>query len=187
MDGVTASTSELNILDGVTASTSELNIMDGVTATATELNIMDGVTASTSELNLLDGVTATTTELNYLDITTLGTSQASKAVTASAAGKVTLAGELQLNDNINFGAVNTDTSKFGSSSDAMVHSFDTAASAVTVALPAEAAGVVRYVRNGGTSGGNPLTINNDGGTPVVALPQGGSCMLYSDGTNWFIF
>ena len=67
MDGVTASTSEINILDGVTASTSEINILDGVTASTSEINKLDGVTASTSEINLLDGVTATTTEINYID------------------------------------------------------------------------------------------------------------------------
>ena len=45
---------------GVTASTSDLNILDGVTASTTELNILDGVTASTSDLNILDGDTAAT-------------------------------------------------------------------------------------------------------------------------------
>ena len=49
------------------------------------------VTADGAEMNLLDGCTATTTELNYLDITTLGTSAASKAVTADANGDVTIA------------------------------------------------------------------------------------------------
>ena len=53
------------------------------------------VTATAAELNLLDGVTATTTELNYNDITTLGTSQASKAVTADSNGNVKLTEELQ--------------------------------------------------------------------------------------------
>ena len=74
MDGVTASTAELNILDGVTATTAELNIMDGVTATTAELNIMGGVTATTAELNILDGLTSTTAELNTTDgIDTAGT------------------------------------------------------------------------------------------------------------------
>lgn len=59
-----------------------------VTSTAAELNILDGVTSTTAELNILDGVTATAAEINYLDITTLGTSQASKAVTADASGTV---------------------------------------------------------------------------------------------------
>jgi len=95
MDGVTATASELNIMDGVTSTTAELNILDGVTATAAELNILDGVTSTAAELNILDGVTATTAELNYNDITTLGTSQASKTVTADANGDVTLSEELK--------------------------------------------------------------------------------------------
>jgi cytoskeletal protein CcmA (bactofilin family) len=48
MDGVTATTAELNIMDGVTATTAELNIMDGVTATTAELNLMDGGTSASS-------------------------------------------------------------------------------------------------------------------------------------------
>ena len=82
-------------LTGVTSTASELNILDGVTATAAELNLLDGVTATTAELNIMDGVTATTAELNYNDITTLGTSQASKVVTADANGDITLSEELK--------------------------------------------------------------------------------------------
>ena len=67
LDGLTASTSELNILSGVTATTSELNILDGVLATAVELNILDGVTATTAEVNYVVGVTsAIQTQLNVL-------------------------------------------------------------------------------------------------------------------------
>lgn len=86
---ITSTAAELNVLDGITATVAELNILDGVTATAAELNILDGVTATAAELNILDGVTATASEINYLDITTLGTTQASKAVTADANGVVT--------------------------------------------------------------------------------------------------
>ena len=67
LDGLTATTAELNKLDGATVTTAEINILDGVTATATEINLLDGVTATTTELNLLDGVTATTSELNFTD------------------------------------------------------------------------------------------------------------------------
>ena len=67
IDGLTASTDELNILDGVTATKDEINILDGVTATKDELNILDGVTATKDEINILDGVTATNDELNILD------------------------------------------------------------------------------------------------------------------------
>jgi len=87
--GLTATAAEINVLDGITADTAELNILDGVTSTTAELNILDGVTATTAELNILDGVTATAAELNYSDITTLGTSEASKVVTADANGVVT--------------------------------------------------------------------------------------------------
>lgn len=75
-------------LAAVTATATELNALDGITSTVGELNILDGVTSTASEINILDGVTATTAELNYLDVTTLGTSAASKAVTADANGVV---------------------------------------------------------------------------------------------------
>jgi hypothetical protein len=48
------------------------------------------------ELTLADlGITSTAAEINYTDITTLGTSEASKVVTADANGDVTLAAELK--------------------------------------------------------------------------------------------
>ena len=53
------------------------------------------ISSTAAELNLLDGVTATTAELNYLDITTLGTSAASKAVTADANGDVIVSQEFR--------------------------------------------------------------------------------------------
>jgi hypothetical protein len=67
--------------------------------TALPLNLVEGsweidgtaVTATAADLNILAGVTATAAEINYLDITTLGTSEASKVVTADANGVVTLA------------------------------------------------------------------------------------------------
>ena len=86
---ITSTGAELNILDGVTSTATELNILDGVTSTTAELNILDGVTSTATELNILDGVTSTAAELNYNDITALGTSQASKVVTADANGVVT--------------------------------------------------------------------------------------------------
>jgi len=76
----------------VTSTAAELNILDGVTSTAAELNILDGVTSTTAELNLLDGVTATTAELNYLDLATLGSTAASKVVSADANNVVRFTG-----------------------------------------------------------------------------------------------
>lgn len=107
LDGVTSTAAELNLLDGSVAGTianskgvvygaaGEVNATTlqiagtPITSTAAELNILDGVTSTAAEINLLDGVTATTAELNYLDVTTLGTTEASKAVTADANGVVT--------------------------------------------------------------------------------------------------
>lgn len=54
-----------------------------------------GVTATGTELNLLDGATVTTAEINYNDVTVLGTSEASKAVTADANGNILLSEELK--------------------------------------------------------------------------------------------
>jgi len=108
IDGYTGTTDELNYLDITTLGTSEAS--KAVTADANgDVTIADGaydfdvashdgtnglllggtlVTATATELNLIDGYTGTTTELNYNDVTTLGTVEASKTVTASAAGLV---------------------------------------------------------------------------------------------------
>ena len=79
----------------ITATPAEINLLDGVTATTAELNILDGVTSTAAELNILDGVTSTATELNYLDITALGTSAASKAITADADNETLITGSVR--------------------------------------------------------------------------------------------
>ena len=121
---VTADGAEMNLLDGVTATTTELNYLD-ITTLGTSANskaltqsaggvvtvgatgadqvldvashdLVDGglklagtlVTSSASEINKLDGLSASTTELDYNDVTTLGTVQVSKTVTADASGIV---------------------------------------------------------------------------------------------------
>jgi hypothetical protein len=63
------------------------NNLSDVSSTSTALQNL-GITSTAAELNILDGVTSTAAELNYNDITTLGTSQASKVVTADANGDV---------------------------------------------------------------------------------------------------
>jgi hypothetical protein len=68
----------------VTSSAAELNKLDGVTATTAELNLLAGLNSSTAELNKLDGVTATTAELNLLSGTSAGTLTASKALIADS-------------------------------------------------------------------------------------------------------
>jgi len=62
------------------------NLSDLASAATALVNL--GVTATAAELNILDGATVTTAELNRNDITLLGTSEASKVVTADANGVV---------------------------------------------------------------------------------------------------
>ena len=67
-----------------------------VTTTAAELNLLDNVSGLVqADLTKLAAVDATAAELNYLDITTLGTSAASKAVTADANGDVLVSQEFR--------------------------------------------------------------------------------------------
>lgn len=92
--GVSATAAELNLNDGSSAGTI-VNSKTVVYGSSGEVNATTlqlagtSITSTAAELNLLDGVTATTTELNYVDVTTLGTTEASKAVTADANGVVT--------------------------------------------------------------------------------------------------
>ena len=104
MQTTSSAVNELEVTNAATgnavivgASGGDTNIDIDITPKGTgEVNIAAGnlnyagtaVTATGAELNKLSGVTATATEINYLDITTLGTSQASKVVTADANGVV---------------------------------------------------------------------------------------------------
>ena len=99
LDGLTATTAEINTLDGFTGTVADLNYAKDLRATGVttaEFDRLDGLTATAAELNKLDGATVTTAELNYNDISTLGTSQASKVVTADSNGNVKLQEELQV-------------------------------------------------------------------------------------------
>jgi len=62
------------------------------TLTLPKINENVTTTSTSTELNILDGVTSTTTELNYLDLATLGTSAASKVLTANANNLTTISG-----------------------------------------------------------------------------------------------
>ncbi len=102
-------TTELSILDGVTASTADLNATTNfeqtISSSTTVITVTDGVidfdiashdtsnglklggtlvTSTAAELNILDGVTSSAAELNYVDVTTAGTAEATKAVTTDA-------------------------------------------------------------------------------------------------------
>ena len=68
--------------DGAGAAAAVKAIIDETTLTTL------GITASAAELNVLDGFTGDLNDINIVDVTALGTSEASKAVTADANGDV---------------------------------------------------------------------------------------------------
>ena len=83
---ISGGTVDNSVIGGTTAAAGTFT---DLTASGTLTLGGTAVTSTAAEINLLDGVTATTAELNYLDVTTLGTTEASKAVTADANGVVT--------------------------------------------------------------------------------------------------
>mgnify|MGYP003109300621 CR=1 FL=1 len=74
------------------------------TVKATFPNLSGACTSTQSELNILDGVTANTAQLNYVDITTLGTTEASKVVTADANKDVTAIRNLTVTGAVTIGS-----------------------------------------------------------------------------------
>ena len=63
------------------------------------------VSATAAELNIMDGVTSTTAELNYSDLATLGTSAASKVLSADANNLTKITGAVYLQeDTLSFDA-----------------------------------------------------------------------------------
>ena len=97
---VTATAAQLNstsgIIAGITATAAELNLLDGVTGLVqADFTKLAAVTATAAQLDVMASVTATAAELNYLDIAALGTTAASKAVTANASGVVNFGAAIQ--------------------------------------------------------------------------------------------
>ena len=68
------------------------------TLTSPKINEDVVCAATATELNLVNGCTATTTELNYLDLTTLGTSAASKVLSADANNLTKISGGIYIEE-----------------------------------------------------------------------------------------
>jgi len=108
---------QVQLRRGTTAETNSFTGAVGEVTVDTDKDtvvVHDGSTAGGHPLatSLSDlGVTASSAELNYNDITTLGTSQASKVVTADSTAKVTLTGTTSIQEVIE--KVDTDTSTTG--------------------------------------------------------------------------
>ena len=166
-------------LTNKTLTSPKINEDVAVSATATELNILDGVTASTAELNILDGVTASTAELNYLDITTLGSSQASKAVTADANAKVTFIGATSVAEMIE--KVTIDSSTTGTIN------FDFVTQAVQFFNVDQTANRTINFRGDGSTTLNSLMAIGESMTAAIVMKQGSSAYYLNtyqvDGTG----
>ena len=83
---VTSTASELNLLDGVSGLVqADFTKLAAITSTDTELNLLDGVSGLVqADFTKLAAVDSTAAELNYSDLATLGTSAASKVLSADA-------------------------------------------------------------------------------------------------------
>tara|TARA_Y100001937_G_scaffold40247_1_gene57155 strand:- start:5824 stop:7152 length:1329 start_codon:yes stop_codon:yes gene_type:complete len=91
LEGITATTDELNTLDGFTGNVADLNYAKTLRATgvtSTEFDKLDGLTATTQELNLLDGLNNVLDEDNMASnsATALATQQSIKAYVDANAG-----------------------------------------------------------------------------------------------------
>lgn len=134
-------------------------------------------------------VTATGAELNYLDITTLGTSEASKAVTADANNKITISGNA-------VGTVTDETANDISfdmnTSNYFTASFDTgSATDLTFTNITEGQSGMIVLTTGSTGAGFitiPLGVHMSA-TDLTAINVAGTYLLSyfcSDGTNVYI-
>ena len=222
---ITATAAELNKMDGVTVGASDINSVTtksptadptftgtataptinastalqiggvAITSTAAELNILDGVTSTATELNLLDGVTATTTELNYNDVTTLGTSQASKVVTADANGDIALSEELKAKSyNETYVSLSAASSVAIDCEAGNVFALTTGQNTTFTFTNPPASGTaygftLKLTAGGGHSITYPNTVDFAGGTAPDAPASGETDVLVfitvDGGTNWY--
>ena len=100
IDGVTATTAELNKLDGVTSTTAELNYVDGVTSAIQTQIDAKGTVSSLSDLS----ITSTVAELNYVDgvtsnVQTQFNNLPTPTIQATATGAITAGKPCKINSD----------------------------------------------------------------------------------------
>ena len=209
---ITATAAELNKMDGVTVSASDINSVTAKsptadptftgTATAPTINASTAlqiggvaITSTAAELNILDGVTATAAELNYNDITTLGTSQASKTVTADANGDVALSEELKAKSyNETYVSLSAASSVTIDCETGNVFALTTGQNTTLVFSNPPASGTaygftLKLTAGGGHSITYPGSVDFAGGTAPDAPASGETDVLVfitvDGGTNWY--
>ena len=153
--------STFSIANGLLA-TNNLSDLGNAATAITNL----GITSTAAELNILDGVTATTAELNYLDVTTLGSSEASKAVTADSSAKVKFIGTTSVAEMIE--KVDIPTSTTGTIN------FDFLSQAVQLYNTNQTANRTINFRGDGSNTLNSIMAVGESMTAAVLMKQGGT-------------
>jgi len=135
-----------------------------VSDTATQT--LTNKTLTSPKINDSTAITATGTEINYVDITTLGTSEASKAVTADASAKVNFIGTTSVAEMIEKVTVQTSTTG--------TINFDLLTQAVELYTANQAANRTINFRGNGSTTLNSVMAVGESMTAAVLMTQGGS-------------
>ena len=193
INGITATSTDLNIIDGVTATTAELNYVDGVTsdiqtqidgkqpldAELTELATMGSGTAgaladlNTAEVQILDGATASTAELNLLAgksiVTTIGGSATDVQIPSAQAVNERI---VELVTEVGGFAPIANETSFPTTNPDINNGAGTIVSIKGLAsnLVANSSGVATIANGAGT--GNTVTINGLGNAQTIVAGRG---------------
>ena len=167
---------------GVTGDTDLLTLASGVATVDGELvvTVLDiggtNVTATATELNKLDGVDAEAAELNYTDVSTLGTSQASKAVTADSNGDIIFPD----NDILKFGTNSDWTVTYDESNDddLVLTGSDISIESSTSAKP-----VLNIFNSNADANGSTIKLNKNGSSPATNDVVGNLDFISEDSGN----
>jgi hypothetical protein len=156
--------------------------------------LLGGVTSA--EFAILDGATVTTVELNYSDITTLGTSEASKVVTADANGDVLFSEEIKAKSYNETAASLSGTTPSVDCEIGNVFYLSTAGNTTFTFSNPPATGTAYGFTLKITAGGThtltwPASVDWAGGTAPDAPASGETDVLvfftHDGGTNWYGF
>jgi hypothetical protein len=138
-------------------------------------DLLDGTTAIAPNLSSLTiggtAVTATAAEINYLDITTLGTSEASKVLTADGSGDVTIGGGITTTGDISASGELTSTGKVKVQSIREKISVAASSATGTINMDALTQQVVYYTSD--ASGNFTLNIRGDGSNTLNSMMAAG--------------
>lgn len=163
VNDLTASVTWANVPNANITQSSVTQHQAALAVTASQIS---DVTSTAAELNILDGVTATTAELNYLDVTTLGSSEASKAVTADANAKVKFIGTTSVAEMIE--KVDIPTSTTGTIN------FDFLSQAVQLYNTDQTANRTINFRGDSSNSLNSIMAIGESMTAAVLMKQGGT-------------